>query len=295
MRVAIVALGPSYHDYIRMVEASGNRKKLFDEVWAINSLGSVIQSDRVFHMDDVRIQEIRAEGGNTKIAAMLDWLKVYPGPVYTSRGHPDYPCLVEYPLEAVLNTIRKPYMNTTVSAAIALFIHEAAERAKSGIAEEEVLTCFGMDFTYPNMKMVEMGRACCEYWLGFATARGIKVQTPTSSSLMDAREPSAIYGYDTLDIMMKTENGKISLRFTPKDSLPTAEQIEAAYNHAIDEDGRRVPLAVKPPMNGQTNESPDNEGSQNKRGRNASKRNNRKSGNGVALAQEPAQATHMEA
>lgn len=295
MRVAIVALGPSYLDYILLSEASGNRKKLFDEVWAINSLGSVIQSDRVFHMDDVRIQEIRAEAGNSKIAAMLDWLKVYQGPVYTSRGHPDYPCLVEYPLEAVLNTIRKPYMNTTTAAAIALFIHEAAERAKSGVSEEEVLTCFGMDFTYPNMMAAEKGRACCEHWLGFAAALGLKVRMPMSSSLMDTCEPSQIYGYDTLDITMKTENGKISLGFTPKDSLPTAEQIEAEYNHAIDGDGRRTPLAAKQTMDGQTNESPDNEGSQNKRGRNASKRENRKSGNGVALAQKPSEAAHMEA
>lgn len=295
MRVAIVALGPSYLDYIRISEASGNRKKLFDEVWAINSLGSVIQSDRVFHMDDVRIQEIRAEAGNTKISAMLDWLKVYRGPVYTSRGHPDYPGLVEYPLEDVLNTIRKPYMNSTVSAAIALFVHEAAERAKADSGEDEVLTCFGMDFTYPNMMAAEKGRACCEYWLGFAAARGIKVQTPSSSSLLDTCEPSQIYGYDTLDITMKTENGRISLGFTPKDSLPTAEQIETAYNHAIDDDGRRVPYAEKQKANGQTDASPDHEGSQNKRSDHKSRRNNRKSGNGVALAQKSAEAAHLEA
>jgi hypothetical protein len=61
-------------------------------VIAINAMGSVIQSDLVFHMDDVRIQERRAAADpEGMVAGLLEWLKTYQGRVMTGRGHPDYP------------------------------------------------------------------------------------------------------------------------------------------------------------------------------------------------------------
>lgn len=298
MRVAIVALGPSYLEYIRLAEGIGNRDNLFDEVWAINGFGYVIQCDRVFHMDDVRIQQIRAEGGNKKIASMLDWMKAHPGPIYTSRVHEDYPGLVEYPLEAVLNTITRPYINSTVAHAICLFIHEAAERKKQGSEEIEELTLFGVDFTYPNMKAAEEGRACCEFWLGVAQERGIRIAIPGSSSLLDTCKPANVYGYDTVHITLKRDaEGHITLDIKPHDDLPTAEQIEAAYNHAIDDDGKRVPLSEVEAMreSEKQDEGQGNTGSQGKRRNSSRRRNNGKSGDGVPMAQEPAETAAVEA
>ena len=231
MRVAIVALGPSSYDYVRFAEAIGNRGQLFDEVWCINGYGHVLQCDRIFHMDDVRIQQIRADGGNKKISAMLDWMKKHPGPIYTSRTHPDYPGLVEYPIENVLNSIGKPYINNTAAAAICFAIHMKVKE----------LTLFGVDFTYPDMRAAEKGRACCEYWLGFAFARGTKIIIPAASSLCDACVPASIYGYDTRNIKVnRDEKGKFALTFEdkPEADWPTAAQVEAAYNYALDENGK---------------------------------------------------------
>ena len=59
-RLAIVALGPTSLNYIQAVDAAGDRKKMFDEVWTFNSYASVIESDRLFHMDDVEVQRRRA-------------------------------------------------------------------------------------------------------------------------------------------------------------------------------------------------------------------------------------------
>lgn len=229
MRVAIVALGPSSLDYVRLVEAVGNRGHLFDEVWAINGYGFVIQCDRIFHMDDVRIQEIRAAAGNKKIGAMLEWMKGHPGPIITSRAHPDYPGLVEYPLADVLNSVKKPYINSTVAAAICYAIHKQVTS----------ITCFGMDFTYRDRRVAERGRACVEYWLGVATARGIEVQIPDTSSLLDACEPPQIYGYDTVDIVMTREGGTVLISFKEREDLPTAEQVEAAYDPSLNASGER--------------------------------------------------------
>lgn len=225
MRIAVVALGPSGTDYVRVAETAGDKKQLFDEVWAINGFGGVLQCDRTFHMDDVRVQEKRAEGGNQKIGNMLKMLKQHPGPVYTSRVHPDYPSLVEYPLEAVINATRcRPYFNNTVAYAIALAI--------SGVGLPENVTelsVYGADFTYPNAPTVEKGRGCCEYWIGIATAKGIDVSVPHSSSLMGACEGTSLYGYDTQRVSATMhEDGNVRLEFidTP---VPTAEEIERRY------------------------------------------------------------------
>src|SRR5689334_15494212 len=123
-RVAILGLGPSVEEFVRLARGQGARHKVYDEVWGINALGDVIQCDRVFHMDDVRIQEIRAKAApDSNIAAMLGWMKRHPGPIYTSRPHPDYPGLVKYPLQSVLNSAAQPYINSTAAAAVAFAVH----------------------------------------------------------------------------------------------------------------------------------------------------------------------------
>ena len=84
-KIAIVALGVSADRYFRVAEMSGNTSFLFDEVWVINGFGHVFACDRVFHMDDVRVQALRAKAGNKKVANLLEWLRVTKIPVVTSR------------------------------------------------------------------------------------------------------------------------------------------------------------------------------------------------------------------
>jgi uncharacterized membrane protein YecN with MAPEG domain len=45
---------------VHVTRAMGGRHKFCDETWVINAFGDILACDRVFHMDDVRIQEIRA-------------------------------------------------------------------------------------------------------------------------------------------------------------------------------------------------------------------------------------------
>ena len=127
--VAIIGLGPSCAQFFELTRRLGGISAFCDEVWGINAIGDVLRCDRVFHMDDVRIQEARAAANpNGNIAAMVRWLKRHPGPVYTSVPHPDYPGLVAYPLEDVLNRRHDsnggaPYFNSTAAYAIAYAVH----------------------------------------------------------------------------------------------------------------------------------------------------------------------------
>ncbi len=103
MHVAILGLGPSVKQYLEITKRFGGRHAYCDETWGINALGDVFACDRIFHMDDVRIQQIRADARpDSNIARMLDWLKTTTTPVVTSRAHTAYPALEEFPLAEVL-------------------------------------------------------------------------------------------------------------------------------------------------------------------------------------------------
>jgi hypothetical protein len=223
--VAILGLGPSVNAYLELTKRMGGRRAFCDETWAINALGGVFEADRIFHMDDVRIQEVRAAAApQSNIAAMLKWLKVHPGPVVTSRAHPDYPGLVEFPLGEVVAAFPHGYFNSTAAYAVAYAIHIGVQK----------ITLFGIDFTYPDAHSAEKGRACVEFWLGIAAARGMEIAMPKITSLMDALVPQQerYYGYDTLDIdITRDASGVVCVELTPHDRLPTAEEVETRYDH----------------------------------------------------------------
>lgn len=224
--VTILGLGPSLEEYVNIAKRLGGKHVYCDEVWGINAVAGVIMCDRVFHMDDVRIQEIRAQAlPESNIARMLEWLRVHPGPVVTSRAHPDYPGLVEFPLEAVLNHLGHDYFNSTAAYAVAYAIHIGVKK----------ISLFGCDYTYPNAHDAERGRACVEFWLGVARARGIQIAVAKQSSLLDALHTRAerLYGYDAVEVDVRVRaDGRVNVVMTERADLPTAQEIEDRYDHS---------------------------------------------------------------
>lgn len=236
MHVAILGLGPSVNQYLDLTRRFGGRRALCDETWGINALGDVFICDRIFHMDDVRIQEIRAGAKpDSNIAQMLKWLRTTNTPVVTSRAHPAYPALEEFPLQEVLSEFPLGYFNSTAAYAVAYAIHKGAKK----------ISCFGMDFTYDDVNKAEKGRACVEFWLGMAAVRGIEIAVPRTTSLLDAYhpKPQRFYGYDTLELAMSRDaQGALVIDRKERAVLPTAEEIERAYDHAtpVSEQGVRA-------------------------------------------------------
>lgn len=224
MHIAILGLGPSVRQYLEITKRWGGRRAYCDEVWGINALGDVFACDLIFHMDDVRIQQIRAAAKpDSNIARMLDWLKTTSTPVITSRAHPDFPLLLEFPLAEVVQRFPLAYFNSTAAYAIAYALHKGATK----------ISCFGMDFTYPDVHDAEKGRACVEFWLGIAAEMGVELAMPKTTSLMDAMYPQdkRFYGYDTLELSIERGEDGVTITRTERETLPTAEEIEAAYDH----------------------------------------------------------------
>lgn len=229
--VAIVGLGPSCGEFFELTRRLGGVSAYCDEVWGLNAMGDVLRCDRIFHMDDVRIQEARAAARpQSNIAAMVRWLKRHPGPIYTSVVRDGYPGLVAFPLQDVLNgrldsNGGAPYFNSTAAYAIAYAVHIGVKH----------ISLFGLDYTLPNAHSAEKGRACCEFWLGIAAARGIGISVAERTSMLDACEKpeDRLYGYDCVEVLLHDrEDGGVEVHFAARETIPTAEEIEARYDHS---------------------------------------------------------------
>jgi len=226
--VAILGMGPSYRTYVDHICRTGGRWALTDETWVVNGLGGVLSHDRVFHMDDFKIQESRVENSKSSMVnGMMKWMAHHPH-VYTSRTYPDYPLSREYPLEWVLNRIGvSPYFKGTPPYAVAFAI---------ALGVEEI-HLYGLDYHYGgggNIEKRERGRACLEWWCGVAEARGIKISVPTSSSLMDQDQGGrhTLYGYDTEWITTEyTDKWRVARVPRRPEDIPDAKEMERRYSH----------------------------------------------------------------
>lgn len=184
--VAIVGMGKSWFDY-NMAKSHGVH---FDEVWAINGVGTVVYHDRVFMMDPAsRFLETDDAGGQTK--GMAKMLQEHKGPIYTCELDERCPGLVEYPLKEVIEYSNCHYLNNTIAYAVAFaYWNEVAN-----------IKMFGIDFSYKgNLHFAEAGRGCVEFWLSKCISSGIEVEVAHSSSLLDTDVSleQKLYGYHRL-------------------------------------------------------------------------------------------------
>ena len=223
--VAIVAMGMSKNTFISAAAFKGGSHALYDEVWAVNCMAGVVIHDRVFHMDDLMVQESRALAGNEVIKNMLKVLRSHPGPIYTSKAYHDkYPGSVAFPIEDVVRQFAHPYFNNTVPYAVAYAAHIGVKR----------LGLYGIDYSYSGHHSREKGRGCVEFWLGLASARGMVIQVAENSTLLDADVPEdqRFYGYDAEHIAIDNSGERPEVKRTPRARLPTPAEIESRYDHS---------------------------------------------------------------
>ena len=223
--IAIVGLGKSWFDY-NLAKSHGVH---FDEVWAINGVGSVIYHDRVFMMDPPsRFLDTEDAGGQTDSMAKL--LKEHEGPIYTCELDDRCPGLVEYPIKEVIEDTNCYYLNNTVAYAIAFAYWNEVSNIK----------LFGIDFSYKgNLHFAEAGRGCVEFWLSKCIEKNIQIEVASSSGLLDTDVPAEqkLYGYhrlaDPLIVIQGEDTLKVSriseFKITKKYQQPTL--IDRTDNH----------------------------------------------------------------
>jgi hypothetical protein len=186
-RVTIVAMGQSRNDFIagRLLN-SASKTIAESEVWAINFMAATIRCDKMIAMDPLDFPGMDDPDIGYP-AGQLEYLKKSQLPIVSCKKVPGFN-IEEYPLEEVAEHFGGfKYFNTTVAYAIALAIYQGFEE----------IQLFGCDFTYPDKHAAESGRACAEFWLGVAVARGIRIVIASSSNLMDQDTGRPLYGYPT--------------------------------------------------------------------------------------------------
>lgn len=193
--VNLVAMGSSRQDFTSLQMMEQRPEMLQNaEVWVINYLGAAWRCDRIIHIDPVHPYL-----GNPVVRDMCDNALRDGTPLYTSWPHPLYPNHRIYPFHKVVRALNSAYLNTSVSAAIALALFE-------GFNE---INLFGCDFSYPNAHISESGRACCEFWLGVASQRGVRIGMAATTTLLDTHCGQHPYGWFANPLAPPVNGGKL--------------------------------------------------------------------------------------
>lgn len=112
----------------------------------------------------------------------VEWLQQSPVPVIMCERQPDMPKSVRFPIERAIALTGRDYFTSTPAFMVAYALLEGYEE----IAIYGIDLIVGQEYDYQ--------KACMEYWLGVATARGVKVTIPPQSALLRQLHR---YGYET--------------------------------------------------------------------------------------------------
>lgn len=168
-RVDIVALGESCLEFVQ-----GNyhapAREAGHEVWTMNSGHLSFFCDKVWNMHDLR--KLAQVGGETDYIPQYANLKQ---DLITIRALEEIPTSLEFPIGLAIKQFSTNYFANTVSYMVAGALLCGAEE----------IAIYGADYNYPNRSAYEAGRACVEYWLGYAHAKGVKIKTAYTSTLLD--------------------------------------------------------------------------------------------------------------
>jgi len=172
-RVAILGFAPSF------VEAPFADPSI--EIWTLNQHHQdVPRTSRIFSMHAFAVEEIEDGGEHIKN------LSAATVPVYMLDKHPKVPTSVRYPREKIAAKYQIPnreklYITNTISFMLALAIEEGFEEIQT----------FGVNMAQDT----EYGhqRPSCEFWLGLAMGKGIRIVPNQSSDLLNTLFE---YGYD---------------------------------------------------------------------------------------------------
>lgn len=102
-------------------------------------------------------------------------------PVYMQQHHDDIPPSVPFPHEAIEQALDSTYFTSTPAWEIAMAIMMGAEE----------IHLYGVDMAMETEYAEQ--RNCCEFWLGVAKGRGIKLYLPPTSDLLKC---VGQYGFD---------------------------------------------------------------------------------------------------
>ena len=161
--------------------ASSRNLAPFDDesyaIWGLNQLYRHIPRETRHFDIHANWREDNVEGTDHP-----QWLAECGMPVYMTQVEPSIPTSVRYPIEAVIRDVTgTDYFTSTVAFMVALALYERFEE----------IAIYGIDLIVGTEW--DWQKACVEYLLGIAHARGVTVRIPPMSALLKQRWR---YGYE---------------------------------------------------------------------------------------------------
>ncbi len=190
------------------------------EIWALNDLFEAIpRVDRLFQIHSRQSIDTYTTRGEK--ASYIERLRALPVPIYMTEVHPDIPNSVKYPLEEMIAEFGG-YFTNTISYMLALAIHE-------GFHEIHV---YGVDMAVGTEFMGQ--RPSCEYFLGIAKGKGIRLYIPYQSDLLKSR---FLYGFQEDEEIAFNKKCESSVKMMRERHAQAAKQERAVADAALRYDG----------------------------------------------------------
>ncbi len=217
-KIALIGATPTFYD-----------APWQDDSWEIWSHSSLFAMCRKADVTPTRYFDLHHlyDRPLLKVKPYLNWLHTNPVPIFMQQRYPEVPASVTYPKDRILAEFR-PYIANQVGWMIALALTEGVTH----------LGFWGI--TYGTDRERASQRGSCEYWMGFAEGRGVRLVLPAHCSLL--RVPSLLYGYES------HPQGTLSTDYLKgsTDVLPVAKkdgrlrQHRRRQRHRARDDRRRV-------------------------------------------------------
>jgi hypothetical protein len=151
------------------------------EIWSHASIHTMCEPGRVVRFFDLHPKAVWNEAKPWR-RDYVRWLQRLQTPIYMQEKYAEIPASVRYPKELVLSQFRR-YVSGHAGWMIALALIEGATE----------IGFFGIH--YASASEYAEQRAGCEYWMGVAEGRGVKLTIPAGCPLL--HEPAELYGYES--------------------------------------------------------------------------------------------------
>lgn len=224
-KVSIVGMAPSSRGLAPFSDDSW-------EIWTLSTLvsaGGAPRTDRHFEIHPMKWFQERED------KSYWQWLaSIRDQPIYAQDTHVDLPTSVAYPKSQITDEFGT-YITNTVSWMLALAIQELTPLVGTA-GEQPELAVYGVDMAQDQEDAVggageyAAQRPSCEYFLGIAVGRGIRVTIPKTSDLLASR---SLYGYDTdsgqFREKWRARTAELQQRVTNKEQEANRATLETHY------------------------------------------------------------------
>jgi len=180
--VALVSLGLSKAAYLdQCLESCYQDIEVeWDEVWTVNAGLKAFNHDKVFIMDDLKVQAQR-------YPKYRELLKQHNKPIITSTAYKEFPTSVSYPIREVMDLVGEDaWFPNTVVYAIAYAMLKGVK----------LLHLYGADFQYMNLTHREEGAQAAAYMIGMGRKMGMQTVLPPTSTLLAAGNIKSVEGHN---------------------------------------------------------------------------------------------------